>query len=152
MIINAAPGSIEVLSMYDDRQLIIGTSTEDPVQIYDFASQTVVARPSTADAAVWQLELNQMNDVLVFGDTTGLITLYDTTRQREMHEIKYYNSAIRSLKWQARSEHQFYVCTEGSVLHQWDMRRLDAPLRQANVPTARNEGVFLRLQQNEHST
>lgn len=146
-------GSVEALDLYDDRQLIVGTSSEDPVQIYDFATQTVIARPGDSDGyAVWQLELNQTNDVLVFGDTAGAITLYDMKRQQEVDTIKYYKSAVRSLKWQARSEHQFYVSTEGSVFHQWDSRRLDEPLRKINVPTARNDGVFLRLQQNEHGT
>lgn len=135
--------------MYDDRQLIIGSSTEgQAVQIYDFASQTVVARPAGWNAVVWQLELNRTNDVLTYGCVNGEISLYDVKRQQSVHTIKYYSKAVRALKWQARSEHQFLVSTEGSVLHQWDTRRLDEPVRKVNVPTNSSDGIFLRLSQN----
>jgi WD40 repeat protein len=147
--INEDFGSVEALDIYDDRQLIVGTSTENSVQIYDIARAAIVAIPGEDAPAVWQLELNQTNDVLVFGCVDGGITLYDVRKLQKMHTIKCYSKAVRSLKWQSRSEHQFFVSTEGSVFHQWDARKLDEPLRKINVPTNRSEGVFLRLHQND---
>ncbi len=140
-----------MLGMHDDKILIVGAGGEVPVQLFDLEKQLIVQRPA-ASAVVWHLELNKLNDVLAYGEAEGSITLYDMGRHSVMHQLAYYRTPIRSLRWQTNSEHQFFVSTNDSAFHQWDMRRLDEPLRKVNVPTARSEGVFLRLQQTEHST